>query len=167
MLSSTLQTMNANQLPRYAVIVCSKSIRNTLGLVRHFFLQIPHLDLEIHCGDYKYGTHHNLGFTKHYEQLWSVDLCRKCMDRVYDESIQLFNFWYYPIVNCETLARGLITGIPVSFQTLIIAGFFISALSIFNSYKWISIVVIFFIILLLVNNLYKGTYNQECKHFVK
>lgn len=148
----------------FRVIVCSKSIRNTLGFVHHFFLQVPHLDMEIHCGEYKNGSHHYIGHTKHFDQLWSMDLCETCMNQLYHESTQLFKFWYYPIVNCETLARGLVSGVSISFQTLIIAGLSITTLALFTNLKWIVIVVVLLLLLVIVNNLYRGSSNQKCMH---
>lgn len=148
----------------YSIEVCSKPIKNSMGFVRHHFVRIPHLQLEIHPGQYKYGTHHTIGFTKRYDYLYIVQVCETCLLDLYTESMELFKIWYYPIINCETLTRGLTCSVPLSYQTAIYAGIVFSSFAILKNCNFVFVAICLMLILFLINNFYQTRDNHACHH---
>lgn len=148
----------------FNIVVCSKQVSATFGFVRHYFLQIPHLELEIHPGQYKYGTHHILGFTRNFDKMWTLNVCQFCIDQILCESMKLFSVWYYPCINCETLTRGLTSGIPISFQTLIYAGLLFSCMAILKNFNFAFVAICLIVVIFLFNNYFQIQDEQECLH---
>lgn len=103
------------------VQMCKATLKNSLGLVKHYFLRIPDLELEIHPGRYPMGTHHTLGFYRHtYDVIETHRVCQFCLQRTIDESTDSHSVWLYPLVNCEALTRGLVGQLPISYQILVL-----------------------------------------------
>ncbi|UVT30872.1 ac81-like protein [Penaeus vannamei nudivirus] len=149
----------------YDVLIYSKSIKNTLNLFIHNYLSIPALELEIHPGRFYYGTHHTMGaFIKRSVIIKKLQFCEDCINKLLKQSYDLFKVWYYPIVNCETLTRGLTQNIPISIQTILITGAFTS-LVIGISYPSVFLLTFLFIILLLLyNNFRFQLFRSTCIH---
>lgn len=150
------------------VYIYSKSLNNTLKTITHLYITIPSLDMEIHPGQFFNGTHHKLGtFSKNSICVGQKTLCKKCMDLLLLKSIDLVDAWYYPIINCETLTRGLLYDNAISVQTIfltIIVTFFIIGLM-----KSIYLLVcLFFIILLILFNNTTVLYSVDaCPHYIE
>ncbi len=148
----------------YTINVCAKDVKVSFGFIRHYFIQIPHMELEIHPGQYKYGTHHVLGFTRRYDELWTMEICESCLDQLVNESMRLFQLWYYPVINCETLTRGLVSGVPVSFQTLIYCSLLFSSIAILWNFNFAFVSICLIILLFLFNNYFRIQDGQQCLH---
>ncbi|QLI62442.1 Ac81 [Dikerogammarus haemobaphes nudivirus] len=112
-----------------SVFIYSKAINKTLRVITHIYFTIPSLDLEIHPGQFFNGTHHKLGtFKRESVKIGEKKLCDICLQKLLQISLDLTSAWYYPIINCESLTRGLIYTNPISLQTIfltIILTFFI------------------------------------------
>lgn len=121
--------------------VCHKSVKNTLGLFNHYFVRIPSLYLEIHPGAYYGGTHHNLDTTKKYVITETIVCCNDCLDHILTESLNMTHLWYYPIINCETLTRGLCNKVPISIQTILFTGMVISSFGVLAHFAHIQFVL--------------------------
>lgn len=147
------------------VEVYSKSIKNTLSLFTHNYFAIPALNLEIHPGQYLYGTHHDRGrFSKRSILIGKLNLCGNCLERLMKTSANLFDVWYYPLINCETLTRGLLYHDAISYQTVF--GIIIFTAFVIGINKPIMFIVgLFFLFILLVINNLKFIYREkECIH---
>jgi len=104
-------------------------VNKTFRIITHIYFTIPSLNLEIHPGQFFHGTHHTLGaFKRASVCVGEKKLCEKCLKDLLRNSINLTDAWYYPVINCETMTRGLIYTNPISIQTIfltIIITFFI------------------------------------------
>lgn len=150
------------------VYVYSKSLNNTLKAITHLYFTIPSMGLEIHPGQFFYGTHHTIGmFRKNSVCIGEKTLCKKCMEILLKESNDLTEAWYYPIINCESMTRGLLYSNPISIQTIfltIIVTFFIIGL-IESIYLYICL--IFIILLILFNNVNILYSVDVCPHYIE
>lgn len=148
----------------HLVIVCYKTINSTWGLFNHYFFKIPHINLEIHPGNYKLGTHHTDGFTKYYIEYEYRWLCNNCLKILLELSSNLYKVWYYPYINCETLTRTLIGSTPISFQTIYVTIIIASLISCIFL-VWMIPVSIFIILLFIYNNnCYFPVHESYCEH---
>ncbi|UHB41815.1 Ac81-like protein [Macrobrachium rosenbergii nudivirus] len=148
------------------IIIYSKTIKNTCGIFTHMYLAIPEMDLEIHPGRFFYGTHHDFGkFKNRSTKVKELQFCDKCLKVLLDESIYLFDVWYYPILNCETLSRALTQHVPISIQTILCTVVFTTfVLAISMNLKILLITLFFLLLLLLYNNLPYKFLNNTCIH---
>lgn len=149
----------------YEIEVCYKAISSSFCFFNHFFMRIPKLELEIHPGKYVMGTHHCLNFTKNYSIAEIKTICSKCLDELMNNADDLTPLWYYPYINCETLTRGLVGGIPVSFQSVSIAillVIFVKSLLKAHYLLFVSLFILIFFIL--QNNFYLPIRYTSCKH---
>ena len=140
-----------------------------LGLLSHHYLIFPSIELEIHPGKYYYGTHHTLGtFAKNSIKTGQYNLCPKCFKKILKESECLQDAWfYYPLINCETLTNGLLNKIPISIQSLIVSIFTTaSILSLKSIYMW-NIIIISILILIVLNNFSLSYKVDYCIHLKK
>lgn len=103
--------------------MCIKRLRNSSFVVAHYFIRIPSLDLEIHPGMYEKGNFLNLNSTKHYKVLTGTCVCNDCLNRLLETSKSLLHAWYYPLINCETLTKGLCLGRAMSVQSIVAVSF--------------------------------------------
>lgn len=149
------------------VYVYSKSLNNTLRAITHLYFTIPSMGLEIHPGQFFYGTHHTIGaFRKNSICIGEKTLCDKCMNKLLIQSGDLTDAWYYPIINCESMTRGLLYDNAISIQTIfltIILTFFIIGL-IESIYLYICL--IFIILLILFNNVNILYSVDVCPHYI-
>lgn len=100
------------------VEVWCRAIRGSLGLFDHYFLVVN--DLEYHLGCYAPGNVLPRGFSRGAHLVSIKTVCRLCFlklvkDLKYREHKRLFA--YYPLLNCESLVRG------VSVQSLLALNF--------------------------------------------
>ncbi|AAN04328.1 Orf33 [Heliothis zea nudivirus] len=102
-----------------AVEMCIKRLKNSSFIIAHYFIRIPSLDLEIHPGMYQKGNFLNLNSTKHYRVLTVTYACSECLNELLIKSENVLHAWYYPLINCETLTKGLCIGAPWSIQTIL------------------------------------------------
>lgn len=128
-----------NKIVSTKIEVCEKVIRQSFGFVKHYFLRIPEIGIEIHPGHYTRGTHHNLDTTKNYRVYATKIVCPGCLSELQQESNDMSYVWYYPFINCETLTKGLTGQVAISIQVVlyvllalcIIASIFKSVLYVF------------------------------------
>lgn len=137
---------NAGELTFHTVELCRRPIRRAFQLLSHYFLRIESLDLEIHPGNYSKGTHCTINAKSVYTVVESYEFCTQCIDEMLNESLNMINVWYYPIINCETLSRGLCKQLPVSYQTITLSAIIVSIVCCFVTN---SIVLLFFVLYLL------------------
>lgn len=147
------------------VYIYSKSLSNTCRLLTHFYFTIPKLDLEIHPGQFFSGTHHKLGtFKKHSVIVGEKVMCETCVDELLRDSRNLTDAWYYPVINCESLTRGLLYKNPISIQTIlltIVITFFLIGIAMPIYF----IASLFFtILLILFNNIHVSYSVATCGH---
>jgi hypothetical protein len=98
----------------------SRLIRRSGYVFRHYWLVLPDsLQVEIHPGNYHLGSIHNMNTTKHGELSSETILCAQCTEELLNSISQMPDLWYFPLINCESLSRGLIGGSPVSTQVIV------------------------------------------------
>ena len=139
------------------------------GLLSHHYLSLPSIDLEIHPGKYYYGTHHNLGtFAKNSIKTGQYDLCPNCFKKFLNESNFLQNtLKYFPMINCETLTKGLLNKIAISYQSLIVSIFIIASILSLKSIYMFIIVILSILILIVLNNFHLSYKVEYCSHLKK
>uniref|UniRef100_A0AAU8GBR3 Ac81-like protein n=1 Tax=Faxonius propinquus nudivirus TaxID=3139431 RepID=A0AAU8GBR3_9VIRU len=149
----------------YKIEVYIKHTKNTLGVLSHYFFTIPKLKLEIHPGVFYNGTHHDLGrYHKRTHKIKTFEICQNCLDFLLENAIDLKSVWYYPIINCETLTRGLIDSFPLSYQTVLLTICFTSFILAIH-YKLMFIICFFSIFLLIIlNSFYITKTIKKCIH---
>lgn len=150
----------------YKVNVYKKTLRKALGLFSHYYITVPSLELEIHPGKYFYGTHHIMGkFKKNSTKCSEYFLCEDCITTLIQDANYLEHCWYYPIINCETLTRGLLSApASISYQTLLVTGMLVSFAMAFKKKYMLLLTILFLIILIILNNFW-FIYNKEsCVH---
>lgn len=147
------------------VEIYSKSFKNTLNIFLHNYFSIPKLSLDIHPGQFLFGTHHTKGsFPNRTNKIGEVILCEKCLKNLLEKSQNLINAWYYPIINCETLTRGLVYENPISYQTILVTLIFTSFILAISNISMIFVTIFFIIILIYLNNSRKMFGNSKCRH---
>ncbi|UVX94937.1 Ac81-like protein [Callinectes sapidus nudivirus] len=150
----------------YTVTIYTKYLKNTCGLFVHNYIAFPELGLEIHPGRFFYGTHHNFGkFNKRTVPVKNMKFCGICVKHLLDQSNDLVNIWYYPILNCETLTRGLTQHLPISIQTILITGIFTTFIIGIQKPQLFIISLLFLIILLIYNNSCYKMLTDHCIHY--
>lgn len=153
-------------MKKYHIIIYSKSIKNTLNLIIHNYIAIPELNLEIHPGRFYYGTHHDIGkFKNRSEIITEMYFCKDCLDYLLYRARSLFDIWYYPILNCETLTRGLTQHFPLSIQTVLITGIFTSFIIGISNPIFFALTFFFILILLIYNNTKIKHFKASCIHY--
>lgn len=152
----------------YTVNVYTKYIKNTCGLFVHNYLTIPAIELEIHPGRFYYGTHHTLGrFKRNSMCVKQMLFCSVCIRDLLQRSLDLVDIWWYPILNCETLTRGLTQHFPLSIQTLLITGIFTTFIMGFKYSCFFIITIILSLMLLLYNNTSYKFLKDCCVHLAR
>ena len=151
----------------------SKTISSSFGILSHHYLTIPSMDLEIHPGKYYQGTHHTLGtFNKNSTKTGQYELCQNCFKNFMDEATSLQDAWYYPVINCETLTKGLLQNngmfskncIIISIQALISIGFIMACLlSLISNFMFI-IALLSILLLIVLNNFCLSYKIEYCIH---
>ncbi|UBZ25666.1 Ac81-like protein [Carcinus maenas nudivirus] len=150
----------------YDVLIYTKYLKNTLGIFVHNYIAIPSMELEIHPGRFLYGTHHNYGkFKKRSCVVKKMKFCDICMERMLTQANDLSNIWYYPILNCETLTRGLTQHVPISVQTILITGIFTTFIIGIQNPKLFIITFLLIIIQLIYNNSSYKLLTDHCIHY--
>ena len=150
----------------FKVIVYTKYLKNTFGVFVHNYIAIPELELEIHPGRFFFGTHHDFGtFKKRSEPVKTMTFCKSCLKHLLQKAQNLDDTWYYPIVNCEALTRGLTQHVPISFQTILITGIFTTfILGIQHNILFI-VSFLFLVLLLFYNNSCYKWLGDSCVHY--
>lgn len=137
----------------YPINLFTKSCKNTCNVITHFYISIPHIQLDIHPGQFTFGTHHTTGtFPKNTKLIKTMYFCPNCLEYLLKRSKNLIDTWYYPIINCESLTRGLTQNVPISIQTILLTVAFTSlVVGIFNPY-FLLVSILFVLILVVFNN---------------
>lgn len=149
----------------YDIIIYSKYVKNTFGIFVHNYFAIPELKLEIHPGRFYFGTHHNIGkFIRNSKCVKCMKFCGICIKLLLKQSIDMDDIWWYPILNCETLTRGLTQHIPISIQTLLITGIFTTFIIGIDKPYLLIITTLLIIILLIYNNSCYKLLKDHCIH---
>lgn len=160
--------MDTEMINEYLVLLKHRPVKNAFGLFDHWFYDIPGMDLEVHMGAYAQGTHLKSGVTKNSHVYSEVKMCRECVDKLLKNTVDLTNVFYYPIINCETLASINFCSIGVSAQALFIVSmvitFFISFINVLFVYFTLILLVLYFIYSKFT---YSRTYYQSCSHIKK
>lgn len=152
-------------LKTYDIAIYTKYVKNTFGILVHNYFAIPQLHLEIHPGRFYYGTHHDYGkFKKRSECVKVMKFCELCVDYLLEKSTDLDDIWWYPILNCETLTRGLTQHIPISFQTILITCIFTTFIIGIQKVHLLLVVILFIIMLLIYNNTHYKMLKNKCIH---
>ena len=149
----------------FIVYLKHRPTRATLGIVDHWFFDIPALNLEIHPGDYGHGTHLKSGQTKGAHVYKELTICEICLNRLVKTSVYLNQVFYYPFINCETLVSHDYCTSIVSTQLIAITIIVVaSLLLVFNLFlvAFIILTVIFY--LLFSKYTYSVTFKARCKH---
>jgi hypothetical protein len=137
----------------------------TLGIVDHWFFDIPALNLEIHPGDYGHGTHLESGHTKGAHTYKEIILCEACLNRLVKTSVHLNRVFYYPFINCETLVSHDYCTSIVSTQLIAITIIVVASLLItINLFLGVFVVLTIIFYLLLSKYTYSFTSKSNCKH---
>lgn len=148
------------------VYVCYGKIDRSFGLFNHYFIRIPHMNLEIHPGRYEYGTHHTLGYySKPSSILRVLTICDACVDILIQRSYRVHRWWgYFPLINCETLTKGLTFAPPISTQAVLGVGILLTAMLSIFSPALLIIAVVLFMLLLVYNNTEPSAQHTTCQH---
>ncbi|UOT91836.1 Ac81-like protein [Aratus pisonii nudivirus] len=150
---------------KYVVNVYTKYINNNFGLFVHNYLSIPYLQLEIHPGRFRFGSHHSLGkFKKNSYCNKSMLFCKDCLNLLLIQSRDMENLWWFPIMNCETLTRGLTQHLPISYQTIIITGIFTTFIIGIQEPYFFILTFILIVMLVLYNNNNFKMLKDTCVH---
>lgn len=148
--------------PFKIVEIRCKALRNTFGLIDHYFLIID--DYEYHMGFYKLGRILPKNSTRNFHTIGFKYICTDCYNKIIinynlNEDSRLIS--YYPLLNCETLCTGF------SIQSLAFLAIPFCAILIIKSYFLYSIILlltVLIIILLLSKYTYSRVYKKYCKH---
>lgn len=152
----------------YIVYLKHRPVKNAFGLVDHWYYDVPKMDLEVHMGAYLQGTHLKSGTTKESHTYSEIKMCRECVDKLLKDTVELTQVFYYPIINCETLASIKFCEFGVSVQALFITAITISFFISLVNIKFVIFMLIFIILYLIYSKYtYSKTYNQECVHLEK
>lgn len=139
--------------------------RPTLGIIDHWFFDIPSLNLEIHPGDYGRGTHLTSGYTKGAHTYKEITVCEDCLNKLVKTSLHLNKVFYYPFINCETLVSHDYCTSIVSTQLIAITIIVVASLLIvFNLFLVVCIILTIIIYLLFSKYTYSVTIKAHCKH---
>lgn len=152
-------------MSEFEIKIYAKAIKKSFGLYDHYFIIID--NHEYHLGCYTKGSKLNAGTTKGAHLITTRKLCHKCfnlllinLEKKEDQRL----FWYYPFINCESLAIGcslqvlMTCNIPIAF-CLLIKGYFVFAI--------LLILFILTIVLFWSKYLYSRTTFTYCKHLKK
>jgi len=154
--------------PIFTVLMKHKPLKLSLGLIDHWFVDIPQLNMEIHMGNYSKGTHLTSGTTKNAHTFMDIKLCSDCTDRLVKNTIELTDIFYYPIINCETLIASNFCIIRASTQTIFYTAIVVTLIaSIFKPSLIILALVILLIFVIYSKFLYCRTYSKACLHLIQ
>ena len=165
--------INGGEKKSIMVFSNSKSISKSFGLFSHHFLTIPSMELEIHPGKYYQGTHHTLGtFVKNSIITGQYELCQTCFKQLMDEASNLQDVWYYPVINCETLTKGLLQntrtfgnrGVIISIQSMISMAFVMACLLSLISMVMFGIALLLILSLIILNHFCLSYKIEYCIH---
>lgn len=151
----------------FRLLIKHRPMKNTLGIFDHWFLESESPKLEIHMGNYAGGTHRCIGNTKNSHTYSVIYLCEDCNNKILKNTSELERVFYFPFINCETLASVNFGILGFSVQVLF-AITFLLCLLIGAFYK--TLYLYFSIFILIVYLVYsKYTYShkhlsQVCKH---
>lgn len=148
------------------IYIYSKSIKNTMNIFTHKFFSIPDINLEIHPGQFFYGTHHTIGkFSNRSTLVGEHLMCQNCLTELLDAASDLSDIWYYPVINCETLTQGLLYHNAISYQTILCTIIITSfVLGISNPIFFLFCLFCLFLLLML-NNIHLKYAKSKCVHY--
>lgn len=148
----------------YTVEIHVQALRNTFGLVDHYFLIIG--DWEYHMGYYPKGSVIPRGTTKGSHCTEIKQLCNDCflkLEMIYNLKEDKRMFGLYPLINCETMCMGIsIQALGLTIVPLITLLLFVKQYSLF----------LILILLVIVVHYTFSKYNfskckkTKCKHLV-
>lgn len=149
----------------FDVYLKHRPIKGTLGLIDHWYFDIPALDMEIHPGEYGKGTHLPSNSTKGAHTYQEVTMCKKCVDKLSRTSVFLNQIFYYPFINCETLVSHGYCTTMVSTQLLALIAIAVSALLIVVNLA-LAVFILFVIIVYFMFSkyTYSVTIKSKCNH---
>lgn len=149
----------------FVVYLKHRPTQATLGIVDHWFFDIPALNLEIHPGDYGHGTHLKSGQTKEAHTYKELVVCEDCLNRLVKTSVHLNQVFYYPFINCETLVSHDYCTSIVSTQLIAITIIVVASLLIvLNLFLVVFIILTVIFYLLFSKYTYSVTLKAHCKH---
>jgi hypothetical protein len=149
------------------VYVKHRAIKPSFGVFDHWFFDIPDKDLEIHPGNYKFGTHLKHGTTKNAHIYMELALCEECLNRLLRHTLSLYEVFYYPFINCETLTACHARLFPVSMQVLLGTGIIISAVGMIFNFNYLYLVLLLVIVYLVYTKyLYSTMSKVSCGHIM-
>lgn len=142
--------------------ICCVSLKNTLGLIDHYFLTID--DFEYHLGFYKKGLVLPKGTTKGSHIICIKRICYDCLKKFnHDFENKEFQrlFYFYPFINCESLVTG------ISVQIICLLHLSVAIVLFLNKKYLLTVIVI--LILLCISLLFSKynfsrTMKSKCKH---
>lgn len=150
---------------QYDVLLKHRPLKNTLGIIDHWFVEVVDFNLEIHMGNYSKGTHLPSNSTNHAHTFLKIKMCKDCVDHLLRHTVELDSVFYYPIINCETLASKNCCVIGISVQTVFITSIIIFAcLSIFKFYLFYVALVLLIVFIIYSKYIYCITFHRICKH---
>jgi len=151
----------------YAVYLKHRAVKRVLGLVDHWFIDIPSRNLELHMGFYEMGTHLSSGATQCAHNYVTKYMCDECIDNIIGTSFRVPGIFYYPFINCETLAVRQFNYLALSTQTVLLSavlGTFILAII---SRKFVYLFLLVIIVYLIYSKyLYSVSKTKYCKHYI-
>lgn len=149
----------------FLVYLKHRPTRATLGIIDHWFFDIPGLNMEIHPGDYGRGTHLTSGTTKEAHTYKEIEMCRCCVDRLVKTSVYLNKIFYYPFINCETLVSHDHCTTRISTQLIALTILVVaSLLLVFNIFLLFFIILTVIVYLLFSKYTYSVTIKSKCDH---
>lgn len=149
------------------VLVKHRRIKASFGLYEHWFYDVPSIQVEIHPGLYRKGTHLQHGTTKNSLTYMKIDLCNECFTKFAKLTCNMADMFYYPVINCETLASFSIGGFPLSIQMIATFAFLVTGVFIIIDKKFLYLMILLLIVYLFyLNYLSTVTYTKKCKHLL-
>jgi len=153
----------------FTVFALCYPMNKTAKLLNHHFIYIPRLKLEIHPGEYDGGTHRTISKdcppTPRAHVYNKYECCAACINSLLITSHSIADAWYwYPLVNCETLTSTLMGDSSISIQGVLVLSGVLLVLSGITFYVYIAVVI--FILTFIYNRwlYYKHAINQSCIH---
>lgn len=152
----------------FVIYLKHRAIKHSFGLFDHWFIDVPDKNLEIHPGNYEFGTHLTSGTTKNAHIYCTKTVCMKCLDHILKDTVDLKYLFYYPFINCETLASHHFTNMAISTQLILLSVVVISfTLGLFNVIFFYIMVLFIIIYLLYSKYLYSTSKNYTCLHLIE
>lgn len=141
----------------YIIYTYHRPVKNSMGVFDHWYFVDPHLQIEIHPGDYTPNTHLPEGKTKYAHKCGEISLCYNCYQQFHDIYLQVAkDAFCFPWINCETLFNFYFaTMVPISFQLVLsITAFTVLLISLLTFSLLSFVIFLLLVILMLLNNRY-------------